>query len=369
MENKKEKTKVLWIAPNLNHYKARLLNRLADRGKIALTVFSGKTPQHLGHRGLTGRNRFSEVKVQETKNRFQWNPLVYTKLAKVILRANTRVILMPYENKFVFLIFFVFCLKLFVHFRLVSYNHPVGRGNGSSEALQRVITKLLFGMYDRIVFYTKEGFERTVKEGMVAVGKASYANNTLDTLDIWREYSLEVNRSSQKVILFIGRLVRNKRLDLLIDYYGRIAEMLPGTRLVVIGSGPEASSLGAVVVNNRGIKLVGAVVDESEIAKYMRMAHLILVPGWSGLSIVHAFCYGKPYATIKGPHPPEIEYIKDGRNGLVLSGNIGEDCKRIVEFLTDPISYERVCIAAFEKAKELSVENWCKQIEQTLCQW
>lgn len=112
----------------------------------------------------------------------------------------------------------------------------------------------------------------------------------------------------------------------------------------------------------------GAVVDERAIACAMREAHIVFVPGDSGLSIVHAFCYGKPYATIyASTHGPEIDYVEDNVNGLVLSGDPKGDCMRIAVLLEDQRRYSEVCLAAFEKAKELSIEHWCSQMARALC--
>jgi len=53
-------------------------------------------------------------------------------------------------------------------------------------------------------------------------------------------------------------------------------------------------------------------------------------------------------------------------NGLVLSGDIADDCKELVSFLCNQDVYEQACRNAFRKAQTLSVENWCEQIYKAL---
>jgi len=358
--------RVLWIAPNLNHYKARFLNRLAQDGRLDLTVLAGGKMGQIGHRPDQGRSIFAKVEVKATKNNFHVRRETYTAIWKLLRETRFHTVLMPIEKKHLPLILFVFVLKFWFGFKLVSYNHPTTRTGSWNPAFDRIMTGFFFKLYDRIIFYTREGRDLAVDSGLLPSVKAFYANNTLDTAEIWANYSFEVNRSDPKVLLFIGRLIKNKRLGLLLKYFEELKSHLPGIRLIVIGDGPEAEIIKAAAEKDEAVTWLGAVVDEARIASVMRQVNAVFVPGWSGLSIVHAFCYGKPYITIKGPHPPEIDYLKDGRNGLILDGDLSRDARRIAELLTDKEKYEQVCRAAFQKAQELSVENWCARMKAAL---
>jgi len=334
--------RVLWIAPNLNHYKVRFLNYLSKNGEVKLYVLAGAPMKDKGH-GIDERNIFfSKITVQANKRNFHIHPTVYLTLIRLIFMKKFNVILMPIEKKFMPLIFFLFIIKKLLRFKLISYNHPLTRGGIFGLSLNKFVTKLFFRLYDRIIFYTRQGRDWALELNLIPADKALFANNTLDTNEIWKYYNFEVNESEKKVILFIGRLVSNKRLDLLLKYHQKLKKKLVGSRLIIIGDGPKAEEVKNFTKADDSICWKGAIINEAEIARYMRQAHLILIPGWSGLSIVHAFCYGKPYATIVGSHPPEIDYLIDGLNGLLLSGKIGEDCDRLASFLLDSESYEKL---------------------------
>ena len=99
----------------------------------------------------------------------------------------------------------------------------------------------------------------------------------------------------------------------------------------------------------------------------MKSSHLVFIPGHSGLSIVHAFCYGKPYATIDSEdHGPETAYLEDNNNGLLLSGDIEQDCERIAALISDSRLYGEACRAAYETGCGLSKENWSRQMKYAL---
>ena len=183
-------------------------------------------------------------------------------------------------------------------------------------------TRFLFRLYDRVIFYTEQAMDWAVDSNLLPKEKAFFASNTLDTDEIWEHYNFQINKSENKVILFIGRLIQSKRVDLIFTYYKELRKHLPELQLIIIGDGPEAPIVKSMINEDGSITWLGAVVDEGKIAYYMRRTHLVFIPGSSGLSIVHALCYGKPYATIQGKHGPEFAHLEDNVNGLVLEGHV-----------------------------------------------
>jgi len=358
--------KVLWVAPILNHYKARFLNRLSGTGRVELTVLAGKSPASMGHRDHGGTESFVRVDVDRAKGRFEFHPEVYRAIKRLVRAERYDVVLLPMEKKTLVLALYLWRLKRRHGFKLACYTHPVTRGSRLGPWADKTLTRLMFALYDRVIFYTEAARDWALKTGLTRPDKAFFANNTLDTRDIRKHYDFEVNRAGHKTLLFIGRLTANKNLGLLLDYHRALGKRLPGTRLRVIGDGPRRGLIEQAAKADPLIEWFGAIVDEAKIAGHMRLAHLVLVPGWSGLSIVHAFCYGKPYATVAGEHPPEFSYLKDNVNGLVLSGDVDADAERMAGFLSDHEAYAEACRAAFETANSLSIENWLDQMAAAL---
>lgn len=360
--------RVLWIAPNLNHYKARFLSRLAQRQELDLTVLSGEQVKEEGHRADERGPGFTNISLAVTKDRFQYSPAVYKRINGLLTANRFDVVLMPAEIKHALLIAYLFYSRSVFKYALVSYNHPLPEYTATPRSwLKSFVVRRLWRMYDRIILYTQAGMVRNLSDGSIARGKAWYANNTLDTTEIWKDFEFTVNKNENKTILFIGRLYRRKRIDILLEYFSHIRKMLPSTRLEIVGDGPEAGLVRDAARNDDHIHWDGAIIDEKLIRSHMLKSHIVFVPGHSGLSIVHAFCYGKPYATIASDtQPPEIEYLCDGKNGLLLKGEKISDCARIVELLTNRQFYEKNCREAYAMAKSLSVELWCDQMTDAL---
>ena len=51
------------------------------------------------------------------------------------------------------------------------------------------------------------------------------------------------------------------------------------------------------------------------------MADVFAIPGHVGLGLNQAFYFGLPVVTEEGKHPPEIAYLKPGRNGFMVPEN------------------------------------------------
>ncbi len=359
---------VFWIAPNLNHYKARFLNRLGERGNVRLTVLAGREQRDMGHRRLEDTHSFRCIDVAVTKNWFAFSPAVYWSILRMLRETHYAVVLMPAEKKHILLIAFLRLLRLTSAFRLVSYNHPIMKSEHARIRQRDLwVSRAIFALYDRVIFYTVQSRDFALARRLLPSEKADYANNTLDTATIWQWYDPEHNFPPEPHILFIGRLVKSKRLEDLLRYCTHIKQKIPRLKLTIIGDGPLRDLVRGAAQVDQNIRWLGAISDEQVIASVMREVSLVFVPGLSGLSIVHAFAYGKPYVTIKATfHGPEINYLIPGYNGQILSGDCDSDCDELAAILLDEQRYLGMSRAAFETANRLSIEKWTSQMEEAL---
>ena len=71
------------------------------------------------------------------------------------------------------------------------------------------------------------------------------------------------------------------------------------------------------------VRFLGSISDNETIAPYLFAADVMLLPGYVGLAINHAFAMGLPLVTQHAPegmpfHGPEIESLIHGENGLLV---------------------------------------------------
>ncbi|WP_412560017.1 glycosyltransferase family 4 protein [Winogradskyella sp. MIT101101] len=359
--------RILWLSPNFNHYKARFLNHLAKESEIELSVLSGSGRSQMGDKKITANWNFRHIEKSVSKQKFGWSIPIVRHLKSVF--SDFDWVLIPAEKKNLPLFLYLLYLrKSNPSTKLISYNHPILKSKkGKTTLLDRVLTKFYFNKLDRVIFYTEESYKYMVNENkIISPEKAFWANNTLDNIEIAKNYTFNLPPANQFNILFIGRLIATKRLDDLLKYYAQLKVVISGLKLEIIGDGPQKNIIESAIMQDDSIIWHGAVVDESEIAPIMQRSSLIFVPGHSGLSINHAFAYGRPYITLRGSsHAPEIDYIDNGKNGYILSDD-NEVVKKISELLKNREKLENFCHSANEKGKRLSVQNWVQQIKISL---
>ena len=121
-----------------------------------------------------------------------------------------------------------------------------------------------------------------------------------------------------KRILHIGRLVKWKRVDLLIDAFKKIVPEFPDAELVIVGDGPELDNLKRQAEESgfgEQIRFTGSIYKPQELGAYMNESTLYVLAGMGGLSINDAMTYGMPVicSVCDGT---EKDLVTDGRNGF-----------------------------------------------------
>lgn len=359
------KTSVLYLTPNLNHYKAKQLNLLSE--KLNLTLISG-----------TGRNdsidniksndfNFEKIQLEVSKKDFGKSRIVRQVIKKHF--HNFDWVLVPAEKKNILLFLYLIYLRAkYKNTKLFTHSHPMSKsGGGKTTVVDRIITLFYFNHLDRVIFYTEGSCKWAVSENLIKPEKAFWANNTIDTTEVEKYYQFELPPKHEQRILFIGRLIASKRIDDLIVYYEALQRHLPNLYLDIIGDGPEGVTVNKAIKHNKNIIWHGAIVDEARIAPIMQRASLVLVPGLSGLSINHAFAYGRPYITIAAEkHGPEISYVIHAQNGYVLDGNFEENIEILQNLLEDNEQLAAFCRNAKATGDNLTIDKWVAQMKSSL---
>lgn len=155
--------------------------------------------------------------------------------------------------------------------------------------------------------------------------------------EIRRQYC---TRSAGSLLIFVGRLVKNCRLELLLEAMARLKAEGVGTGLLLVGDGPEkeflqqrAKTLGLPV------SFYGACYDERTLAELLMAANVTVSPGKVGLTAMHSLAYGTPVITHDDADSqmPEFEAIVPGKTGELFRRNEVEDlCKAIKKWVDLP---------------------------------
>lgn len=171
--------------------------------------------------------------------------------------------------------------------------------------------------------------------------------------------------SSVPVLIFIGRLIDRKRLDMLIEAAARLRDCGKPVNVLLIGEGPSLPDLKAKA-DQAGLAdrvvFYGACFDETQLARLMLSADLCVCPEAVGLTVMHALAYGLPVIASDGVarHGPEFEAIVPNVSGQFFKDGDVESLAHCVEAWIDrPVSREATaasCTRIIEKYYNASVQ-------------
>lgn len=238
-----------------------------------------------------------------------------------------------------------------------------GNWDAKDSKVRYHLFNYLHSISDGLILYA-DACKEFIKPAYLS--KSFVANNTVNFEDypVLTESKAAIKREFgipfQKVVLFIGRMeagAGRKRVDHLIEVFRGFDRTDVG--LVLVGSGLTAALQARL--NPRNTVYLGEVHDPHhvQISKLCKMADLSVIPGHVGLGLNQAFYWGLPVITEEGNHPPEIFYLKPGRNGLIVPQNdLAALRDRIVYLLdNDDIRAAMSANAREDIAREASIEG------------
>jgi glycosyltransferase involved in cell wall biosynthesis len=124
------------------------------------------------------------------------------------------------------------------------------------------------------------------------------------------------------LVVYAGRHVREKRLDLLIRAFALARARVPGLRLELFGEGPEDGRIEDLIRRTRlngAVQLLGKRPEDEVDAAIARSACLATASEREGygLVVVEAAAHGTPSVIVAGPENAAVELVTDDVNGIV----------------------------------------------------
>jgi glycosyltransferase involved in cell wall biosynthesis len=161
-------------------------------------------------------------------------------------------------------------------------------------------------------------------------------------------------------VLAVGRLTRQKGIDLLMPAFGKVCHQYPEWSLVILGEGGERASLGAMA-RKLGIEArVHMPGRHANPGAVMSRASLFVLPSrYEGFpnALLEAMSYGLPVISFDCRSGPR-DIIRDGVDGvLVPSEDVDALANAILDLVQDPDRRERYGRRALEVAERFSVER------------
>lgn len=180
--------------------------------------------------------------------------------------------------------------------------------------------------------------------------------NSIDLEDYQKIPFRPFQPPTKLTMVTVGRLVRHKRIDKIIEAISVIKMKYPDVELLIIGEGPEKENLEELTHELRvegDVKFYGG-VEHSKVLELIQNADMLVLNSiYEGLPhvVIEAMACRTPViaTNIRGTN----EVVKDGETGLLIPPNDKEALKeKIVQLLRDEELRKRVVEKAYKSVAE-----------------
>lgn len=215
---------------------------------------------------------------------------------------------------------------------------------GFIKGLIRGITELIVIKlnYDIVLTVSESTKKKLVRAGV----KEDKIHVVGGGVDLELIDSVEEQKSSKPTIIFVGRLVRLKKVENLLLAFKKIISKIPEAELYIVGSGPQEKMLKDLAKRldlSSNVHFTGFVPEEEKI-KLIKNAWVLVQPSIAegfGLVLVEANACRTPVVAVDSGGPREV--VIDGVTGFLVKPNdLNELTEKILEILSDKIKMYRM---------------------------
>ncbi len=328
----RQKIRVLIIQQINRAYRVPLLTKVANHPDIDLTLVHGTSaPVQAGDIGISiaeGSMPFRTISGPISGVRFKRQEALWFGLSlKTIKQEKFDVVICDYY------------LRLLSIWPMQSLLHKQGGGIilwgiGFHQYPTPLYDKIRIQMLkrtDALLLYSEKEKHRYQEMG-VSGDKCFVATNTVDVEGIESAIAgtsaediasckQQILLGKGPVLMHIGRLAQNKRLDLLVETVQRLQQKWPDIQLVLIGEGPERENIQQLARDfgvGPKVHFAGSITDHKDLAPWILACDLIVAPGQIGLQAPMALVYGKTLVISDKTelHGPEVRVFEPGQTGL-----------------------------------------------------
>lgn len=214
---------------------------------------------------------------------------------------------------------------------------------GNEHYFKRIIKKMFYGLADGVFLYGNHAKKLMIAEGFAA-DRLHVIFNSLDyevqikirpQLTLTNIYT-DFFGNGNPVLIFIGRLTSEKKLDQLLSATSLLKERGIDLNVVMVGDGEiKGELMNQTILSNIQYRVwfFGACYDELKIAELIYNATLCVSPGNVGLTAMHTLVYGTPIVTHNdfSYQGPEFESIISGITGDFFAKDDIQELAEVIE--------------------------------------
>lgn len=376
--------KIVMIGPvypyrgGIAHYTSLMVRELSKNHDVITVSYKLQYPKILYPRSTQKDYENTSFKIEDTHYLINTiNPITYLNTAKYILKQKPDLVIVQWWHPFFAPAYCCILGKIKKRCNILFFCHNVLPHE--SFPLQKLLTRMTLLKGNAFTVQSIIDEQNLLK----IVPNARYVRTVLPTLNTFKITNITQPEARKKlgfageseILLFFGFVREYKGLKHLIDAMPKIAEALPGCRLLIVGdildSEKEDYMLRIWQTGCReNIVLVNDYVPDSEVENYFAACDLVILPyesaTQSGITQI-AYGFEKPVVATNVGGLPEV--VLDGKTGYIVPlqdhealadaairffrENKAEEFKKNIEAEAHRFSWERLT----EVVEELTEEN------------
>lgn len=166
------------------------------------------------------------------------------------------------------------------------------------------------------------------------------------------------------VVLFVGRLGKEKNIDFLIDCHSDLKIKYPNLKLMIVGDGPDREHFEQLVAKNKLEKNVifCGKVPLQEVAIYYNMSHVFATASTTetqGLTVIEAMAASNPVLAIEDES--FVNTVIDGYNGYFFKKK-SEYKKKLELLINDRTQLKLLSKQAFTSSEKHSLKHYASSV-------
>lgn len=357
-------TKIVLVTPILQHYRLTFYEKLSKTPGFDLNVFYGYKKKEDGRPSFEGETKFKSKGFREYKYRILPFDIVYCRgQFTAVKKLNPDVVIVQGIAGDITLRRIISWAKR-KNKKIIIWAcaWEPGRAKGLLMKLKTKFVSLFFHKANYFLTYSTHASNYCKNLG-IEDSKIETCYNGIEIDEMIKNHDIVVAKSKEIrekykldnyiTFLYVGGLILEKRVDLLVDAFEKLREKYDNIKLLLIGDGPLKSELLGQLekYNDSNIEYLGRIVNEAD--NYFAAADCCVLPGIGGLALNQAMFWGKTCIVSKA----------DGtEDDLVIEGYSGY---RFEEHNLDSLTkaMERRILEKAEKLTEMS-ENSKRIIEE-----
>jgi 1,2-diacylglycerol 3-alpha-glucosyltransferase len=256
------------------------------------------------------------------------------------------------------------------HTLLNRYTHYILKGTIFTPKVANITSRVICNLCDAVIVPSE-----SVKKELLSYGVRKPITVVPSGIDLAKFQNIEKGYLRQKIglgdgakiILYVGRLGREKSVDFLMRSFKQVSSKNPDAYLVLVGDGPDRSKLKELAKKLGLAKrtIFTGFIEKEDMPKVYADSDLFVFASQTetqGLAVPEALVSGLPVVVVRDPAFEGV--VKSGENGFLVGRDETQFANKVIKLLGDANLRKNLSARAKSTAEKFSADHNAKKLAE-----